>query len=66
MWFLGYDLDTEIPDRSVLFAGEEALGVTLFREFFERIVLQDSIRSSFAPWAGGRRCGIEPFPHQVS
>ena len=40
LWFLGYDFDTEIPDHSVLSKARRRWGVTAFRNFFERVVLQ--------------------------
>ena len=40
MWFLGYDLDDEIPDHSVLSKARARWGVEAFRRFFERIVGQ--------------------------
>jgi transposase len=38
--FLGWDLDSEIPDHSVLSKARKRWGVELFRKFFERIVWQ--------------------------
>jgi transposase len=40
LWFLGLDLDSEIPDHSVLSKARKRWGVDLFRGFFERIVWQ--------------------------
>jgi transposase len=40
LWFLGYDLDDEIPNHSVLSKARSRWGVEIFREFFERIVRQ--------------------------
>lgn len=40
LWFLGYDLDTEIPDHSVLSKARKRWGVETFKSFFERIVWQ--------------------------
>lgn len=40
LWFLGYDLDSEIPDHSVLSKARKRWGVKLFQHFFERIVWQ--------------------------
>ena len=40
MWFLGYDLDDEIPNHSVLSKARTRWGVEAFRRFFERIVGQ--------------------------
>jgi transposase len=40
MWFLGYDLDDEIPNHSVLSKARARWGVGAFRGFFERIVGQ--------------------------
>ncbi len=40
LWFLGYDLDSEIPDHSVLSKARKRWGADVFRSFFERIVLQ--------------------------
>jgi len=38
LWFLGYDLNTLIPDHSVLSKARKRWGVELFKGFFERIV----------------------------
>jgi len=40
LWFLGYDLDSEIPDHSVLSKARKRWGTEVFKGFFERIVLQ--------------------------
>ena len=40
LWFLGYDLDSEIPDHSVLSKARARWGVAAFQHFFERIVWQ--------------------------
>ena len=40
LWFLDYDLDTDIPDHSVLSKARKKWGVEVFQSFFERIVLQ--------------------------
>jgi transposase len=40
LWFLGYDLDDEIPDHSVLSKARARWGVDTFKTFFERIVWQ--------------------------
>jgi transposase len=40
LWFLGYDLDDEIPNHSVLSKARSRWGVSVFQGFFERIVLQ--------------------------
>jgi IS5 family transposase len=40
LWFLGYGLDSEIPDHSVLSKARKRWGVELFQRFFERIVWQ--------------------------
>jgi len=40
MWFLGYDLEDDIPDHSVLSKARTRWGVEAFRHFFERIVWQ--------------------------
>jgi transposase len=40
LWFLGLELDCEIPDHSVLSKARKRWGVELFRSFFERIVWQ--------------------------
>ena len=40
LWFLGYTLDTSIPDHSVLSKARKKWGQELFKKFFERIVLQ--------------------------
>jgi transposase len=38
LWFLGYDIDSEAPDHSVLSKARARWGVEAFRGFFERIV----------------------------
>jgi transposase len=40
LWFLGYDLDSEIPDHSVLSKARARWGVKAFKRFFKRIVWQ--------------------------
>jgi len=40
LWFLGFDLDTEIPDHSVLSKARSRWGEEVFRGFYERIVWQ--------------------------
>jgi transposase len=40
LWFLGYDLDTEIPNHSVLSKARRKWGAEAFRKFFERLVWQ--------------------------
>lgn len=40
LWFLGYDLDSEVPNHSVLSKARARWGVEAFRGFFERIVWQ--------------------------
>jgi len=40
LWFLGYDLDSEIPHHSVLSKARKRWGAEVFQSFFERIVLQ--------------------------
>lgn len=40
LWFIGYDLDTEIPNHSVLSKARKKWGPEVFQSFFERIVLQ--------------------------
>ena len=40
LWFLGYDLDSEVPNHSVLSKARARWGVEVFRSFFERIVWQ--------------------------
>jgi transposase len=38
LWFLGYDLDSEVADHSVLSKARARWGMEAFRSFFERIV----------------------------
>ena len=40
LWFLDYDLDSEIPNHSVLSKARNRWGVETFQRFFERIVWQ--------------------------
>ena len=40
LWFLGYDLNSEVPDHSVLSKARARWGVEAFQNFFERIVWQ--------------------------
>ncbi len=40
LWFLDYDLDSEIPNHSILSKARKKWGVEIFQSFFERIVLQ--------------------------
>jgi len=37
-WYLGYDLNEEVPDHSSLTKIRERYGLAIFRQFFERIV----------------------------
>jgi transposase len=39
-WYLGYDLDEELPDHSSLTRIRRRYGLTIFRRFFEAIVEQ--------------------------
>lgn len=38
LWFIGYDLDDQIPDHSVLSKARSRWGNEAFKDFFERIV----------------------------
>jgi transposase len=40
LWFLGYDVDSEVPNHSVLSKARARWGVEAFKIFFERIVWQ--------------------------
>src|SRR5512136_732479 len=40
LWFLGFDLDDEIPNHSVLSKARARWGTEAFKQFFERIVRQ--------------------------
>ncbi len=40
LWFLGYDLDSEIPSHSVLSKARRRWGVKIFQKLFERVVWQ--------------------------
>ncbi len=40
LWFLGYNLDSSIPDHSVLSKARKRWGDIIFKQFFERIVVQ--------------------------
>src|SRR4030042_5838252 len=40
VWFLGYDIDSEVADHSVLSKARVRWGVEAFQRFFERIVWQ--------------------------
>ncbi len=40
LWFLGYDLDSEIQDHSILSKARKRWGEEVFKGFFERIVLR--------------------------
>lgn len=40
LWFLGYDLDYEVPNHSVLSKARKKWGADVFESFFQRIVLQ--------------------------
>jgi len=48
LWFLGYDLDSRIPDHSVLSKARKRWGVEVFEHFFERIVFQCVEAGSYA------------------
>jgi transposase len=40
LWLLDYDLDSEIPNHSILSKARKKWGVEIFQNFFERIVMQ--------------------------
>ena len=40
LWFLGYDIDNEIPNHSVLSKARNRWGVEIFKHLFEKIVRQ--------------------------
>ena len=40
LWFLGYDIDSEIPDHSVLSKARRRWGEEVFKRLFERVVCQ--------------------------
>ncbi len=40
LWFLGYDLDSEVPDHSVLSKARARWRTDVFRRLFERVVTQ--------------------------
>ncbi len=40
LWFLDYDLDSTIPDHSVLSKARRKWGSEIFKSFFERIIVQ--------------------------
>jgi transposase len=40
LWFIGFDLDNDIPDHSVLSKARSRWGTAAFKHFFERIVCQ--------------------------
>ena len=40
LWFLGFDLDSETPNHSVLSKARSRWGTDVFQNFFERIVVQ--------------------------
>lgn len=40
LWFLGYDLEDDIPDHSVLSKARARWGVEVFKRFFERVLWQ--------------------------
>jgi len=40
LWFLDFDLDSEIPNHSVLSKARKKWGSEVFKSFFERIVIQ--------------------------
>ena len=42
LWFLGYNLDTPVPDHSVLSKARRRWGEEAFRSFFERIIVRCS------------------------
>ncbi len=40
LWFLGYDIDDEIPHHSVLSKARKRWGEETFKELFQRVLLQ--------------------------
>jgi transposase len=49
LWFLGYDLDDEIPNHSILSKARARWGVDAFKTFFERIVWQ-GVEAGLVRW----------------
>jgi hypothetical protein len=56
LWFFGLDLDSDIPDHSVLSNARSRWGVDVFRNFFERIVWQ-CVEAGIVD--GGKRYGFD-------
>lgn len=42
LWFLGFDLDSNIPNHSILSKARKRWGTSIFEEFFQRIIMQCS------------------------
>ncbi len=40
LWFLGYDIDAEVPDHSILSKARKRWGEDIFKELFNRVVRQ--------------------------
>jgi IS5 family transposase len=49
LWFLGFDLDTEIPNHIVLSKARRRWGEEAFRSFYERVVWQ-CVESGLVDW----------------
>ena len=56
LWFLGYDIDSEVPDHSVLSKARARWGAEVFKDFFERVVWQ-CVEAGLVD--GRRSCGFE-------
>ncbi len=48
LWFLGYDLEDEIPNHSVLSKARTRWGVKAFKNFFERMILLITLSQNIA------------------
>ena len=55
LWFLGYDLDDEIPNHSVLSKARARWGAKAFKTFFERVVWQ-CVESGLVVGSRGQIC----------
>ena len=44
-WYLGYDLHEPLPDHSNLTRTRERLGLSVFRRFFERMIVEECVEA---------------------
>src|SRR3712207_3896146 len=51
-WYLGYDLHEPLPDHSNLTRTRERLGLSVFRRFFERMIVEECVEAGVGRGGG--------------